>query len=387
MLSATTVSITHDDPYQAGRDLAAELNDALGASPDVVLLFAAPTYDPQRLLAGLHRRLAPRVQLVGCTSFAEITHESAVSGSVTALGMRSRDLAAHALQATRASGGSFAVGRSLGEQAREREAALLLLLVDGVRLDSAAVLRGAQSVLGPDFPIVGGLAADDARFERTWEFCGRDVLEGAAVGLALAGPLRHATVARGGWEPIGATRRCTRVERDRLVLEIDGQPALNLYREYLGAQGRDLKTAGIEFPLGIVGLPDRPWRGDEQVQVVRAVVGVDQARGGLRCNREIPEGAEIRMLRATKDDLIRGAAEAAADLGRALPGGRLALVFDCFARKMVLGARYKEEVAAAYSRLAPELTRVGFYTYGQLAPVSGQTEHHDATFTAVVIDG
>ncbi|MCY1058693.1 FIST N-terminal domain-containing protein [Nannocystis sp. SCPEA4] len=387
MLAATTASITHDDPYQAGRDLAAELNDALGASPDVVLLFAASTYDPHSLLAGLHRRLARGVQLVGCTSFAEINHEGAVSGTVTALGVRTRDLAAHALHATRASGDSFAIGCALGEQARERDASLLLLFVDGVRLHSGDVLRGVQSVLGPDFPIVGGLAADDARFERIREFCGRDVLEGAVVGLALAGPLRHATVARGGWEPIGATRRCTRVERDRLVLELDGQPALNIYREYLGAQGRDLKTAGIEFPLGIVGMPDRPWCGDDHIHVVRAVYGVDEARGGLRCNREIPEGAEIRMLRATKEDLIRGAAEAAADLGRALPGGRIALVFDCFARKMVLGARYKEEVAAAYSRLSPATTRVGFYTYGELAPIAGQTEHHDATFTAVVIDG
>ncbi|PCC74472.1 Uncharacterized conserved protein, contains FIST_N domain [Nannocystis exedens] len=387
MLTATTASITHDDPFQAGRDLAAELNDTLGASPDVVLLFAAPTYDPHRLLAGLHRRLAPRVQLVGCTSFAEIGNECAVSGSATALGVRTRDLDAHALYATRASGDSFAVGRALGEQTREREASLLLLLADGVRLDGAAVLRGAQSVLGPEFPIVGGLAADDARFEHTRQFCGRDVLEGAVVGLALAGPVRHATVARGGWEPIGATRRCTRVERDRLVLELDGQPAVNLYREYLGAQGRDLRTAGIEFPLGIVGLPDRPWDGDDGVQVVRAVCGVDEVRGGLRCTREVPEGAEIRMLRATKDDLIRSASEAAAELGRALPGGRIALVFDCFSRKMVLGARYKEEVAAAYSRLSPDLTRVGFYTYGELAPVAGQTEQHDATFTAVVIEG
>lgn len=387
MLTATTASITHDDPYQAGRDLAAELNDALGASPDVVLLFASPTYDPRRLLTGLYRRLTPRVQLVGCTSFAEIGHEGAVSGTVTALGVRTRDLEAHALYATRASGDSFAVGRALGEQAHDRDAAMLLLLVDGVRLDSASVLRGAQSVLGPEFPIVGGLAADDARFERTRQFCGRDILEGAAVGLACTGSVRLATVARGGWEPIGATRRCTRVERDRLVLELDGQPALNLYREYLGAHGRDLRTAGIEFPLGIVGLPDRPWAGDDAIQVVRAVYGVDEARGGLRCTRDIPEGAEIRMLRATKDDLIRSASEAAADLGRALPGGRIALVFDCFSRKMVLGARYKEEVAAAFARLPPDVARVGFYTYGELAPVRGQTEHHDATFTAVVIEG
>lgn len=386
MLFATTVSITDDDPYRAGRDLAAELNDTLGGPPDFALLFAAPGYDPHLLFAGLHRRLAPGVQLVGCTSYAEINQECALAGSVTALGVRTRDIGAHALYACKGAGGSFDVGRELGRQARERGAALLILLVDGIDLDGAAVLAGAQSVLGVEFPIVGGLAADDAQFVRTYQFCGRNVLAGAAVGLALTGPLRHAGVTCGGWEPVGATRRCTRVERERLVLELDGLPALNLYREYLGARGADLRTAGIEFPLGIVGLPERPYRGDGAVHTVRPVYGVDEARGGLRCAHEIPEGAEVRMLRATKDDLIRGAAEAAAELGRALPGGRLALVFDSLARKLVLGARYKEEVAAAYARLSPECVRAGFYSYGQLAPSGGRTGYHDATFSAVVIE-
>lgn len=386
MLSATTASITHDDAFEAGRDLAAELLDGLGARPDVVLLFASSTYDPDRLLAGLHRRLDPAVRLVGCTGFAEINSDEALAGSVTALALRSDDLEAHALCATLAAGDSVAVGRALGRQAWACDASALLLLVDGVHLDSAAVLAGAQSVLGPDFPIAGGVAADDARFARTRQFCGRDVHEGAAVALALTGPLRLVGAASGGWEPIGATRRCTRVEGGRLLLELDGQPALNLYREYLGTRENNLGTAGIEFPLGIVGLPDAPWRGDEAVQLVRAVYDVDVARGGLYCNRDIPADAEVRMLRATKDDLIRGAGDVADELRRRLPGGRVALVFDCFARKVVLGARYKEEIAAAHARLPADLARVGFYTYGEIAPIAGRSVHHDATFTAVVLE-
>lgn len=378
MLAATTASITHDDPVQAGRDLAAELNDGLGGQPDLVLLFAAPAYTPHALLDGLYRRLDPRVPLIGCTSFAEIGATEALAGSVTALGLRSDTLGIHTLCAPRSHGDSFAIGQSLGRQARARGSALLVLLVDAIHLDSDAVLTGVQSVLGPRFPIVGGIAADDARFARTHQFHGRDVHEGAAVALALSGPLRLATAACGGWEAVGATRRCTRAGGDRLLLELDGQPALNLYRDYLGAHGRDFKTAGIEFPLAIVE--------DDEVQVVCVVHGVDPARGGLRCNRAIPEGAEVRMLRATKNDLIRGAADAASDLQQRLPGAQLTLVFDCFARKLVLGARYKEEVTAAYAHWPADRARVGFYTYGELAPVRGRTTRHDATFTAVAIE-
>ena len=97
---AATASITHDDAYQAGRDLAAELIDGLGSSPDVVLLFAAPRYEPRAVLAGLHRRLKPTVALLGCSSFAEIDRAEALSGSVTALGLRGDELDAHVLCAT-----------------------------------------------------------------------------------------------------------------------------------------------------------------------------------------------------------------------------------------------------------------------------------------------
>ena len=377
MLAATTASITHDDPFQAGRDLAAELNDGLGGGPDVVLLFAAPGYAPGAVLDGLHRRLGPTVKLVGCTSFAEIGATEALAGSVTALGLRTGDLevAALCVPAT-AHADSFAVGRALGQQARARDPALLILLIDAIALDSDVVLSGIQSVTGPELAIVGGVAADDARFARTHEFHGRDVHQGAAVALALSGPLRLASAAHGGWEPVGATRRCTRVEDRRLMLELDGQPALNLYHDYLGAPGRDARA--IEFPLVLVGDD-----GDPRVCVVQSV---DAARGGLRCSRDVPEGAEVRMLRATKADLIAGAAEVTAALRQRLPGAGLALVFDCFSRKLALGARYKEEVAAAFAPLPAALARVGFYSFGQLAPVGERTLRRDATFTAVLIE-
>lgn len=387
MLTATTASITHDDPFQAGRDLAAELLEGLGGQPDVVLLFFSADYDPRRLLDGLHGRIDRGAQLIGCSTYGEIAGEEALAGSATAMAIRTDGLGARALKATHDRKDSYEVGRALAEQAREFGAALLILLVDGVQLASTPVLAGAKSVLGRDFPIVGGVAADDAKFARTFELCNDEVLEGGAVALALRGPLKVATVAQGGWQPIGATRRCTRVENAKLVLELDGQPALNLYRDYLGGLGRDLSTSGLEFPIGVVGLPDGPRGDGEEVLVVRAVQGVDEARGGLRCSGDVPEGAEVRMLRASKDDLIAGAGEATADLHGRLPGARLALLFDCAGRKMVLGARYKEEIAAAFARLPADLPRIGFYTYGELSPVGGETLHHDETFTAVLIEG
>src|SRR5690606_7072503 len=104
------------------------------------------------------------------------------------------------------------------------------------------------------------------------------------------------------------------------------------------------------------------------------------------CHRDIPVGAEVRMLRATKDDLIHGAALTAADLRERLPDARLALVFDSFARKVVLGARHREEIAATCAHLPAGIPHLGFYGFGEIAPIAGRTLHRDATFTAIVLE-
>ncbi len=199
MLTAFTASITHDDAHQAGRDLAAELLDGLEGPPDVILLFASTAYDPHALLAGLHAALPGDVPLVGCSSYAEISQDQALAGSATAMGLRLGGRRVHTLRSTPEQTDNFAIGQALGEQAKACDAALVIVLVDGIHRNSTPVLAGLQSVLGVAFPIVGGVAADDARFTKTYEFCDRDVLEGGVVALAIQGPLHLATVAHGGW--------------------------------------------------------------------------------------------------------------------------------------------------------------------------------------------
>ena len=87
-MRARSVSIVHDDPHAAGRDVALELVEALGAKPDLVMLFM-PTelYDHQAVIAALRAAIGPGARIAGCTSMAEIGQVGALTGSVTAMGM------------------------------------------------------------------------------------------------------------------------------------------------------------------------------------------------------------------------------------------------------------------------------------------------------------
>ena len=83
--------------------------------------------------------------------------------------------------------------------------------------------------------------------------------------------------------------------------------------------------------------------------------------------------------------MIAGADQAGVEALARMPEPALALVFDCMARKIALGARYKEEVRATFDRLGPDIPKIGFHTFGELSPVDGVTMHHDETFTLALL--
>lgn len=382
MIRAATASILHDDPFSAGREAAAEVLDQLGAQPDLVLAFVTAAADPAAALAGMWSRFEAGVQLAGCSSYAEINSDEPLSRSVTIMGLSLGGIEAKVFRAPIVDGDSFALGARLGEEIAAFGPGVVITFPDGVHVNSSPYLRGLQEKLGATFPIVGGVASDMATFTRTHELFGREALTGHAVAVALRGPVEIAVIARSGFHPIGVARKATRVDGAKAVVELDGEPALDLYKHYLGLAGADIHTAGLEFPIGISATADAAAE-----PIVRAVQSVDEARSALLCSGDVPEGAYVRMMRGTKDDLIQGAAAAVDAALAKVPDPSAALFFDCMGRKLVLGARYKDEFGPVLEKLGPRVPKVGFYTYGEISLADGVSRHHDETFTMVLLKG
>ena len=385
MIDAKTISIVHTDAREAGREAAEELIEQLGRAPQLVIVFASAEIDPVAALAGLREGL-PDARIVGCSSYAEINSDEALSGSLTAMGLCFSGIRFQTFAHTTGAD-PFEAGASFAREVQRFGPNLLILFPDGLAYNSTRLLRGIQSVLGDRFPIVGGIAADDAKFERTYQFHDDRCLTGAVVGVALEGPVEVVTAARCGWRPVGATRTATKVVDGNVLLELDGQPALGLYRQFLGERWAEMPSVGVEFPVGIVGgeLGSQRMDGDGEILLLRAIKAIDEERQAIVFGGDLPEGAQVRMSRANKDDVIAGADLAGDEVAARMPAPSFALVFDCMARKVALGARYKEEVRHTFARLGPELPKIGFHTFGELSPVSGVTMHHDETFTIALI--
>ena len=97
------------------------------------------------------------------------------------------------------------------------------------------------------------------------------------------------------------------------------------------------------------------------------------------------ERGQVRILSATRREVLAGARAATELALQALPQPDFALVFSCLSRKVALGLQYKDECAGALALLPASVPTAGFYTFGELSPRDGISEHHESTFTLVLV--
>jgi hypothetical protein len=186
---------------------------------------------------------------------------------------------------------------------------------------------------------------------------------------------------KGGWDIFGLERRVTRSDGN-ILYELDGKPALRLYKDYLGERASGLPATALLFPLSM-----RADAGDEK-QLVRTVLSVDEAAQSLTFAGDIPTGSIVQLMRANFDRLVQGASDAAtqARVTQAGASDILSLAISCVGRRLVLGERTEEELEATLEVLPSRAKQVGFYSYGEISPfASGSCDLHNQTMTLSTI--
>jgi hypothetical protein len=286
---------------------------------------------------------------------------------------------------------SAEAGRRLGEKlAGTHEGKALhsiLVLGQGVNINGSALIEGIVQAVGAGVTLTGGLAGDGGKFQHTWVLCGGRVTDKCVLGVGFYGSsitLSHGSF--GGWQPFGATRLVTRAKAN-VLYELDGEPALRIYKRYLGDYARDLPGSGLLFPFAMLG------KDHSETGLIRTILGVDEKAGSLTLAGDIVEGGYLRLMSASTDALVDGA-EAAANAAAAAArnaqksGARgLALLVSCVGRKLVMGGRVDEEVEAVAKVFGEHTVLTGFYSNGEISPYVGAPECklHNQTMTITCI--
>lgn len=370
----------HQTVARQPADLASRLAAERNFPANLVLVFGAVDHF---LAPGLTETLGsafPGAILIGCSTAGEITAGGVEDGScsVTALHFGRTSLAQ---ATTRLSGmaDSFAAGTRIGEQLAAPDLKAVLVFGPGLQINGSALVDGISSSIGSAVPITGGLAGDGGHFQRTFTLGAAGVADDMAVAVGLYGEhLRFGHGSFGGWEPFGPARRVTRCAGN-ILYELDGEPALAIYKRYLGEQARGLPASGLLFPLAMLG------EDHNAIGLIRTILGVDEATGSLTLAGEIDPDGYVKLMHASTEKLVSGA-EAAAEAVTAMlgsPEDGMAILVSCVGRKLVMGGRVDEEIEAVGDVLGKRTVLTGFYSYGEISPFLPGTscKLHNQTMT------
>ncbi len=357
-----------------------------GYAPKAGLLMSAWGVDHRALVNAVRARY-PGIELAGSSTAGEMSsvlgfREDSValtlfaSDSIDIVTGLGRDLSADPLAAARE-----AVADASAKTALPPRLCLALAAVGGGGV--AVVLDGLRMALGPGIPIIGGgsapqdpLGPPNAPTSR--EFVADEVVGDSIAILLFAGPVAFSFGVETGWRGVGPRATVTRASL-AAVFEIDGQPAVEFYRRYLGTGQPPLAN-----PLAVFEEP-----GSTRFYL-RTPIGFDDETGAVAFGGAVPVGATVQITMAATDQIVEGAQASIAEALAAFPAGTQpdgALLFSCSIRKLLLGTRAGREVELVRRVLGDGVPVGGFYCLGEIAPMASPdlTRFHNATMVSVLL--
>jgi hypothetical protein len=343
--------------------------------PSFMLLFASPTtFDQQKLLTALKNK-SPDSVIIGCSTSGEITPVGSLDNSVALMSIYSdqmnfvsgigNDIKSDARESGRALARDIQ-GKQNGEKPKAG-----LILPDGLAGNGADIVRGVLDVFGSEFMLAGGAAGDDYLFKQTYEYLDDKVVSGSVVGVGMYGNFEFGIGVRHGWIPIGNPRTVTKSESN-ILYELDGKPAVEIYEDQFGKDKEVVSSEepfarlAITYPLGI------SVEGKDEY-LIRDPLTVD-GDGAITCAAEIPEGSTVYIMIGSREEAITAAGDAAEKAKLQVEGHdiKAVILFNCIARKKLLMNKKQEEIDKIREVFGTEIPIIGFYTYGEQAPLGGE---------------
>ncbi|MEM8963182.1 MAG: FIST N-terminal domain-containing protein [Acidobacteriota bacterium] len=346
---------------------------------DLLLIFGTTAaLDNTELIASL-RRSFPEALLFGCSSAGEIHDVRVYDHTLVATAVSFETTRIHGEKVSLAEGlSSRRAGQDLARALTADDLAHVLVLSDGLNVNGSELIAGLLETLPQGVSLSGGLASDAENLGHTLVLFDDTTARRHVGAVGLYGDrLRVGSGSLGGWDPFGPERKITRSDGN-VLYELDGQPALDLYKKYLGERAAELPESALLFPLSL--------HNKEGVRgLVRTVLAIDEEAGSLIFAGDVPEGARAKLMKANFERLIDGAMGAAristSTSTETTPA--LALLISCVGRKLVLQQRIEEEVEAVRDVLGERPALTGFYSLGEISPFTpdGRCELHNQTMT------
>lgn len=347
--------------------------------PNLLFVFGSVDYFKNADQCTLLKDQFPAATIIGCSTAGEISDKGVSDNSVVVTAMKSEKMNAKAASQVIKNGDDSAnCGVELAKQLNSADLSAIFVLGRGVDINGTALVDGIRTVVDKKVVVTGGLAGDGGAFQQTFTYLNGVAADNQVVAVGFYGNgLKIGYDSVGGWKPFGPSRKVTKSAANILV-ELDGEPALDVYKKYLGEDAKGLPASGLRYPFALLN------DNEDTTGIIRTILGMDEKAGSLTFAGDIPQGGLVRLMHSDMASLVDGAQKAAkGSFSNHKDGGGLGILVSCVGRKIVLGDDIDNEIDAVKDVIGDDHHITGFYSYGEICPLSGYTECklHNQTMT------
>ena len=392
----------HHNPSIAGREAAEQALQKAGVSdPDLVIMFGSIGYDQRSLLRAV-RETTGGAPLTGCSAEGTINGDDADESnfSVVVTAISSEELRWHHGVAKGLEADPRAVGKRVAKDLLPQlstDTIGLFVFPDGLKdfvvptenlVDN--FFGGLEENLPSErfLPMWGGGA--NASFNNmaspTYQYCDDELISDGVSYALLSGKARAGWAVSHGCIPIGGERIVTRGQGN-IIYEIDGQPAMEVFKEYLPEDALTTDRDWWRYAISLSLCFKAPSYMKDEDFVVRGVPNVKMADGSITVQTEVPEGTRVWLSSRDKEKVSNGFDRMARQIKDQLGGEKPKLVFqfECATRgKMMFREQEKLQFLRQFRQaVGPDVPWAGFYTIGEIGPVEKHNDRH--LYTSVVL--
>uniref|UniRef100_UPI00404AA227 FIST signal transduction protein n=2 Tax=Flavobacterium sp. TaxID=239 RepID=UPI00404AA227 len=349
---------------------------------NLVLAFGERTLLEKHAYYNSLKNIFPNAAIVICSTSGQIADRNVINHQLVANAIEFEKTDIKALVVNILENNNIAdLGHKIKTDLITDDLKSILVLSEGSFINGTALINEIISQTNGQIPIFGGIAGDEAHFEKTIVGLNCEPTQGQIVVIGFYGNhIQFGFGCESGWLDFGPEREVT-LSNDNVLYKIGDRFALDLYKEYLGKYAEELPGSSLYFPLSMKEHHDSE-------PVVRTILSIDEERKSMTFAGNIPQGSFVRLMRGNLDKLIDASYDAASKIKMQVSENpQFAFVVSCVGRKIVLGNRIEEEVEIVKDYLGQHTILGGFYSYGEFSPnlKNVSCELHNQTMTITVI--
>ncbi len=352
--------------------------------PSLAIVFASIKHNLQEISALFY---SLNIDLIGCSSSGEIINETITDEGISILALDMNKNYYKIVHQEIEDEKNYSKLKLFGEKIVDiYENPAVILFTGGITLDGVKVVNQIKNSKKTDFPIYGGLAGDDLKYESTFSFTNKWMSNNGAVALVINDDkVRVKGKCVSGWEGMGVTHQITK-SKGNILYEIDHKPALEVYKKYFHfhthfrkdvlENNETFQSISGQYPL-IINKPD-------DYTIMRSPLVSDFENNTIVLAGSITEGEYFQFGIAPDFELLEKTTEEFKGLKNEMPQIDAALLINCKGRQTALGPEISEEIEAIHDLWQAPI--IGFFSYGEIGNVdNGPCEFHNVTCTLATL--